>query len=83
MKIVIIVVVLLVVVWLVRAARKDTPSTPAKQPPTDHPGSLSAHGKPTTMLQCHHCGLHLPMPDAIQGRLGPYCTDAHRRLSEN
>lgn len=83
MKILIGLVVILAVVWLVRAARKDTPLAGKRQPSANHPGNAAAHENPTAMLQCHHCGLHLPAPDAVQGRLGGYCTEAHRRLAEN
>jgi uncharacterized protein len=38
---------------------------------------------PTDMVACAHCGLHLPLTDAVQGVQGRYCTDAHRRTHES
>lgn len=51
-----------------RAAAKPAPRAPT---PT-----------PTDMVACAHCGLHLPLTDAVQGTQGRYCTDAHRRAHE-
>ena len=34
------------------------------------------------MVRCHHCGVHLPGSDAVNGRDGAYCSVAHRRESE-
>lgn len=33
------------------------------------------------MLACLHCGVHMPEQEAVRGRLGAYCSDAHCRLS--
>lgn len=38
---------------------------------------------PTDMVACAHCGLHLPLTDAVPGAQGRYCTDAHRRTHES
>ena len=35
--------------------------------------------KPTVMLSCVHCGVHLPQSDAVfDAAKNPYCSDAHR-----
>ena len=34
------------------------------------------------MVECAHCGLHLPAHDALQGKQGPYCSAAHRLARE-
>lgn len=83
MKILIGLLVIVAVIWLVRAARKDTTLTEKRPPPARQPDSPTTQDKPTTMLQCHHCGLHIPAHDAVQGRQGAYCTDAHLLLAEN
>ena len=83
MKFLIALVVIIAVVWLVRAARKDTPAdkkTPP--PPPQRPTGNVAQREPAAMLQCRHCGLHLPSDEAIQGQQGAYCTQAHRLLAE-
>jgi len=45
----------------------------------------SAGGKPpaataVVMVQCAHCGLHLPAADAVPEGSRLYCSDTHRRL---
>lgn len=37
---------------------------------------------PSAMVACVHCGLHLPLTDAVQGTQGPYCSHGHRRAHE-
>lgn len=44
--------------------------------------SQHAPATPDAMVTCRHCGLHLPQADAIQGSLGYYCGQEHRRLAE-
>jgi len=35
---------------------------------------------PVVMVECAHCGLHLPAADAVPEGSRLYCSDAHRRL---
>jgi uncharacterized protein len=42
------------------------------------PGAKAA--KPVVMVQCAHCGLHLPAADALPEGSRLYCSDDHRRL---
>ena len=35
---------------------------------------------PVQMVECAHCGLHLPAADALPEGSRLYCSDAHRRL---
>lgn len=35
---------------------------------------------PLQMVECAHCGLHLPAADALAEGSRLYCSDAHRRL---
>ncbi|MEI8156073.1 MAG: PP0621 family protein [Burkholderiales bacterium] len=30
------------------------------------------------MIPCRHCGLHLPIAEAVVGKLGTYCSNDHR-----
>jgi len=30
------------------------------------------------MVQCCHCGVHLPRSDAVEDSRGAFCTEAHR-----
>ena len=34
------------------------------------------------MVACHHCGMHVPVHDALAGTLGQYCSAAHRQHCE-
>jgi len=67
-----VVIVALVVLWLllrglVRRAREEGQS-PRKPPPAT----------PQPMLVCAHCGVHLPRDEALPGRGGVFCGEAHR-----
>ncbi len=35
---------------------------------------------PVQMVECAHCGVHLPAADALPEGSRLYCSDAHRRL---
>jgi uncharacterized protein len=70
MKYLIIIVVVLLVLWLARASRRVAPPRQASDPP---PAS-----RQQPMLACAHCGLHLPRDEALPGRGGVFCGEAHR-----
>ncbi len=46
---------------------------------TDPAKSTQPHGA-VAMVQCAHCGLHLPSTDAVPEGSRLYCSDAHRLL---
>jgi uncharacterized protein len=73
MKYVIVFTLVLLVAWRWRSARSDVA---ARKQPTDTPAA------PTDVVACHHCGLHVPIADALQGNRGAYCSHAHRHLAE-
>jgi uncharacterized protein len=71
-----IVIVALVVLWLllrglVRRVGGEG-QTPRKPPPA----------APQEMLACAHCGVHLPRDEALPGRGGVFCGEAHRAAYE-
>jgi uncharacterized protein len=71
-----VVIVALVVLWLllrglVRRARGES-ELPRKPPPAP----------PQAMLACAHCGVHLPRDEALPGRGGVFCGEAHRAAYE-
>ena len=37
---------------------------------------------PEPMVACAHCGAHTPQKDTVVGRLGAYCSPAHRQAHE-
>ena len=69
MKYLIVLLVVAVVVWLLLRSRKS--ARPASRNATPEPG-------PQAMLQCSHCGVHLPRAEALVDESGAFCTDAHR-----
>lgn len=75
MKLLLLLIALFVLFLLVRStwqrARKPPPAS--KQPDG---------GAPQPMLRCAQCGLHLPRDEALPGRGGVFCGDAHREAFE-
>ena len=69
MKYLLLILVVLVVLWLARASRRQVP------PPSRGPTATPAQ---QPMLACAHCGLHLPRDEALPGRGGVFCSEAHR-----
>lgn len=69
MKYLIVLLVVAAVVWLLLRSRK--PARPAAR------GSATDSG-PQAMLQCSHCGVHLPRAEALVDERGAFCTEAHR-----
>ncbi|MDH5540197.1 MAG: PP0621 family protein [Rhizobacter sp.] len=74
MKFVLILVVVLVLVWLLSGKRRHD-----GQPPAAKPGDSKS---PQTMLACAVCGVHLPRDEALPGRGGVFCSEAHRKSFE-
>jgi len=71
-----VVIVALAVLWLllrglVRRAKGEG-QPPHKPPPAT----------PQAMLACAHCGVHLPRDEALPGRGGVFCGEAHRAAYE-
>jgi uncharacterized protein len=71
MKYLIIIVVVLLVLWLARSSRR------VAAPPRQSSDSPPASGQ-QPMLACAQCGLHLPRDEALPGRGGVFCGEAHR-----
>jgi uncharacterized protein len=74
MKFVLLVFAVLVLLFLLRSTlRRARP--PARPPAADT-------GAPQAMLTCAHCGIHMPRDEALPGRGGVFCGDAHRAAFE-
>lgn len=74
MKYLLVTAFVLAVFWLWRhnrVADKKTNARPAAK-------RLS----PVEMVACAACGVHLPAVDALPGRQGHYCCEAHRGQAE-
>ena len=71
MKIVLFVIAVVVLLWLLRGATTRRGPGRSAQPP-----------KPQPMVACAFCGVHLPRDEALPGRGGVFCGDAHRAAFE-
>ena len=72
MKILLFLVVVFVLLWLLRGATTRRRRGGAAPPPQ----------APQEMIACAHCGVHLPRDEALPGRGGVFCGDAHRAAFE-
>ena len=72
MKFLLLLLIVLAVVWLVRGARRrvEPPANPSAPPPA------STAAQP--IVACAQCGVHLPSAEALPGRGGVFCGEAHR-----
>ncbi|MEO8013921.1 PP0621 family protein [Polaromonas sp.] len=76
MKYLLVILLILVVFWLWRS---DRPS-PKKSVKPGRPRNQPSEGKKITeMVACDVCHVHLPKSEALIGRDGFYCSEAHRR----
>lgn len=72
MKYVLLVVVVAIVLWLMFGRGHRTEQVRQRETKRDA-------AVPVTMLQCAHCGVHLPKSDALFDAGGrPYCGEPHR-----
>jgi len=69
-------VLLIALVIFMLAAKRARPPVAKKAPPP--PAELP----PQDMVSCAQCGLHLPQGEALPGRGGVFCSDAHRQAFE-
>lgn len=70
MKYLLLILAVLALVWLLRGARRRVEPPPTSPPP--------ATGAAQPMVACRHCGVHLPRHEALPGRGGVFCGEAHR-----
>lgn len=71
MKYVVIIVVVLLLLWLLRGKRRA-------DPPPSRGTAGGTDPKPQDMVACAECGVHLPHSEALPGRGGVFCGEAHR-----
>lgn len=72
MKIVLFLVAVFVLLWLLRGGTSRR----------SRPGPSQRPGAPEPMLACAQCGVHLPRDEALPGRGGVFCSEAHRAAFE-
>jgi len=70
MKIVLFLIAVVVLLWLLRG-------TTSRRSP-----GRAAPPAPQPMIACAYCGVHLPRDEALPGRGGVFCGDAHRAAFE-
>lgn len=74
MRALLVFLVVLVAAWRWRswreAQQRDKEATARKTPTT------------TEMVLCRHCGVHIPVNEAVVGIQGSYCSTAHRLAME-
>ena len=76
MKFVLFAFAVLVLIFLLRSTlRGRGRRQPPVRPSTDTPPTQA-------MLTCAHCGIHMPRDEALPGRGGVFCGDAHRAAFE-
>ena len=75
MKILIFLLAVVLLLWLLRKS-----STRRAPPPPPAPRDAAATPQP--MLACAQCGVHLPRDEALPGRGGVFCGEAHRAACE-
>ncbi len=80
MKYLIVLAVLAVAFWIWRSNRAGRQSQRVPKSSKSGPGSASTPVQ--AMLQCAHCGVHLPAGDAVSGKRGRYCSPEHRAQLE-
>ena len=73
MKFVLVLIVVVALLWLLRRGKASK-------------GPGGGDARPATpkdeMVACLQCGLHLPRSDALPGRGGIFCCEAHRTAHE-
>jgi uncharacterized protein len=75
MKFLVVLLVVGVVLWMLVARSRERPAGSRRR--TDAAGAAEA---PQAMVECAHCGLHLPAADALLEGSRVYCSQAHRQL---
>lgn len=75
MKFVLLVLAVLALVYLVRGSLRGRPSVRAQS-------AKPSPALPQEIVACAHCGLHLPRHEALPGRGGSFCGEAHRAAYE-
>jgi uncharacterized protein len=71
MKFLLLILVVLAAVWLLRGARRRV------EPPAE-PSAPPSPASPQQIVACAQCGVHLPSGEALPGRGGVFCGEAHR-----
>ncbi|CAN5331146.1 hypothetical protein BH11PSE9_BH11PSE9_13640 [soil metagenome] len=77
MKLLIFVAAVFALLWLLKRSLGGRSA-----PPPSRSAKPDATGKPQQIIACAQCGMHLPRDEALPGRGGVFCGDAHRAAYE-
>lgn len=70
---------LAVAAWLMRG--KKTLKSPESSPHHAAAGPGAGEGEGEPMVQCAHCGVHIPVSESVVDPKGSvFCSEEHRRL---
>ncbi|MGE4336900.1 MAG: PP0621 family protein [Pigmentiphaga sp.] len=72
------VVIILAVLLVSRLLARHAVRRKAEAPPRKRRGASAA--RPQAMVQCAHCGVHLPAADAVKSQGQTWCSTEHARL---
>ncbi len=78
MKYLLVLLGVVLVAWQWRSARRQRQLQARNPPPTAPSPSTTVE-----MIECNHCGIHLPTAESVPGQRGHYCSEAHRHSAEN
>lgn len=78
MKIGLILLVVIAAIWFFKFSRRGAKG--ADKPASNQPDATNI--KALDMVRCQFCEIHLPRPDAIEGKKGAYCSLEHKRRAE-
>lgn len=76
MKYLLVFLIIFLVAWRWRSMRE------AEQAQTQHKKAQSK-ALPVDVVECTHCGVHVPQADAVHGKRGVYCSNGHRSVVES
>jgi uncharacterized protein len=68
LRVVILVLVVAIILWLLTARSRAR----------SHKGGAQKPRPPESFTRCAHCGVHLPLNDAVVDRGIAFCSEAHR-----
>lgn len=77
MKIAVILLAVLAAIWFFKASRRG-----ADKGKKNAEKSINPDLPALDMVRCNFCEVHLPRPDAIEGKKGSYCSLEHQRQVE-
>ncbi len=77
MKLLIFVAAVFALLWLLKRSLGGRAA-----PPSSRSAKPDAAAEPKQIIACAQCGMHLPRDEALPGRGGVFCGDAHRAAYE-